>query len=66
MVGEIDGTPLILGGDIVLEVQGVQVAGMESYKRIKARISALRKGEELEVKVLREGRVVELSTYILE
>ena len=63
---EIDGTPIVLGGDVVLEVQGIQVAGTESYQSMKARISALRKGEELKVKVLREGRVVELSTYILE
>jgi len=56
----IDGNGLLLGGDIILSVNGVEVAD-ESHDRIYESVSKLKPGERLVVGVLRWGRVIELA-----
>jgi S1-C subfamily serine protease len=61
----IDGENLLLGGDIILEVNGIPVLEDHlAYERIFASMSALKEGEKLTAKVLRDGRVVELCAGI--
>ena len=72
----IQGTDLILGGDVILSINeiqitaastGTQVADVttdDSYERIYNCIGTLRLGDSLVVKVLRQGKVVNLSTTI--
>lgn len=69
----IQGTDVLLGGDVILSVNEIQitaastadqvseVAGDDSYEHIYNTIGLLRPGDNLVVRVLREGRVVTLS-----
>ncbi|MCG8432654.1 MAG: hypothetical protein MJA83_01320, partial [Gammaproteobacteria bacterium] len=52
------------GGDILLDVQGISVAEADAYEKIRKAIASLQQGDKLTVKVLREGRIEELSMYI--
>ena len=72
----IQGTDILLGGDVILSVNEIQVtsastvdqagevASDDSYERIYKNIGTLKLGDNLVVKVLREGRVVTLSAPI--
>ena len=61
------GEDLLLGGDIILEVNGIVVEGGDrSFGQIDAATSALKAGEMLTSKVLREGKVIELFTTITQ
>ena len=55
---------LLLGGDIILSVMGISIAEDESYHKIKEAIKEMADGDELTVKVLREGTLLELSRRI--
>jgi S1-C subfamily serine protease len=59
---EIDGQPIVLGGDIILEIQGLRLDDPEAIERIKALLRTLSPGEEIKVTVLRGGRRMELAT----
>ena len=71
----IQGTDVLLGGDVILSVNEIQITAAstvdqvadvesDSYDRIYNCIGALKKGDNLVVKVLREGKVMNLSTRI--
>jgi S1-C subfamily serine protease len=59
-IATIDGREIVLGGDLILEAMGVVLTNRESYQEIRARLIALEAGDEILVKVLRRGDVVEL------
>ncbi len=52
---------LIIGGDIILEILGVQFAGRDSLELIRQRLAALKQGQPFTMKVLRGGVVKTLS-----
>ena len=53
---------LIVGGDIVLEVAGAKIEkDAEAFERIRKRIHEMRPTDTVEVKVLRDGKVIDLS-----
>lgn len=55
---------MLLGGDIILEVQGVTIeGGIDTYERIRARIQELKDRDKIVIKVLRGGEVLELSNF---
>ena len=56
-----DGETVILGGDIVLAVQGIPLS-IKNYERIQDVVSRLNPGDLVNVKLLRGGERVELST----
>jgi len=76
MRATIQGTDIILGGDVILSVNEIQItasstadlvgerASDDCYQRIFSNIGALKLGDNLIVKVLREGRVVTLSAPV--
>jgi S1-C subfamily serine protease len=57
---------LMLGGDIILEVDGIPVGTFEFYPTLRQHLTKLQKGQALTVKVLRHGRVIELSMVLGE
>ena len=62
---EIGEEKVTIGGDIVVEVEGIPITGDDSLDRIRSTIQSLEVGDKLHVKVLRAGRLVDLSAYIL-
>jgi len=57
----IEGEPLVLGGDIILAVEGVALSDQDASERIRKFINALTPGANLNVTVLRGGERVELN-----
>ncbi|NNE85500.1 MAG: trypsin-like serine protease [Alphaproteobacteria bacterium] len=62
-IGEHD---ILLGGDIILEVDGFQVGKFESYIALRDHLAEIEVGQTVAVKVFRQGRVIELTTTIEE
>ncbi len=58
--GTIEGKPFLLGGDIILSVQG-QAIGSETYEALQARLARLESGAKITLTVLRDGREVTLT-----
>ncbi len=57
---KIEGEEIILGGDIILEVNGIKLSEEDGPEKIKAHIRQMAPGQEMKVMVLRGGRRVEL------
>ena len=62
---KIGGETFTIGGDIIIEVQGISTSEENAIERIRNRVQALEVGDRLTVKVLRAGRIVELSAHVL-
>ena len=60
----IAGQTLTVGGDIILQVQGIPLSAENSYERIQERLGRLAPGAEVTITVLREGRQVELKAKL--
>ncbi len=61
MTAVIEGAPMLVGGDIILEVQGVPVTDDGAgYLIIRERLGKLREGDTITVTVWRNGRKQEL------
>jgi len=52
---------LLVGGDVILEVQGISFADADARARIRAAMSSITPGKPLSVIVLRGGRKIELE-----
>lgn len=57
----VEGEQLILGGDIILRVNGVSVEHSGSYDEIYASFSRLKPGENLVISVFRQGQIANLT-----
>jgi serine protease Do len=57
----IDGQPLVVGGDIVLDVQGMAIATASDLVKIRERTSRLGPAAPVRVTVLRAGRQLKLT-----
>jgi S1-C subfamily serine protease len=67
MRANIAGEDLLLGGDIVLEVDGLPYEDSnENYSRIYAHLTKLKVGDSIAIKVFRQGQVVKLSVPIIQ
>jgi S1-C subfamily serine protease len=60
-VATVAGQELVVRGDIILEVGPYPVGGVEDFVQMRAWMARLRRGETVTVRVLRAGRIVELS-----
>ncbi len=56
---QIGSNEVLLGGDIILEVVGIQVSE-DYYEKIRKRLSDMKPGDSITVKVLRAGRILQL------
>jgi len=57
----IGGMPLLLGGDILLNIENVPIKDEESIKLIKKTIARKKQGEDVRITLLRKGRVVKIK-----
>jgi S1-C subfamily serine protease len=64
MKAMIDGRAITVGGDIILQVQGVPISDSSSYEKIQERLSQLHPGAEVTITVLREGLQMELTSRL--
>ncbi|MGH7233525.1 MAG: S1C family serine protease [Nitrospiraceae bacterium] len=65
MAAVIEGEPMIVGGDVILEVQGVPVIEEGgSYPVIRDRLAGLSSGDKITMIVLRGGRKEELTATL--
>jgi S1-C subfamily serine protease len=64
MKATIDGTTLMLGGDIILEVQGVVIDEGTTYERIQANLGRFHPGSQITITVLRDGQRIELTAEL--
>jgi len=61
-IGIVEGQKLVVGGDILLSVQGMTVASNEDMARVLKSLETLQPGQPLRVTVLRDKKVQELRT----
>jgi serine protease Do len=57
----IAGHQIVVGGDIVLSVEGIPVGTATAFTEIRQRMSSLPSGSPFKVSVLRKGQVLELT-----
>jgi serine protease Do len=57
-------TSLLVGGDIILTVADYKISGDDDFDKLHAKLSMLQAGTKLLVRVLRGGKIVELSAEI--
>jgi len=55
------GEQLVVGGDIILKVQGIPVGDVADHRRVRDLLEALPPGREFTMTILRLGQVVELK-----
>ncbi|MET0850188.1 MAG: trypsin-like peptidase domain-containing protein [Candidatus Rokuibacteriota bacterium] len=60
-VGIVEGQEMVVGGDVLLSVQGITVANAEDRVKLVKALETLRAGQELRVTALRGDKVVELA-----
>jgi serine protease Do len=60
-VAIIDGESIVLGGDIILKIQGRLVGGLADYEKIREILAALPSEGTVTVTVLRAGQVIDLT-----
>ena len=61
----IEDEPVTLGGDIILAVMGIDVS-LENSQRIRERLLELEDGDEMVIKVLRGGEILEMRNEYVE
>src|SRR5262249_31937994 len=60
----IDGESVVLGGDVILTVQGIPVVDLASYEKMRAVLAKLGPGGALSIKILRAGEIMELTARL--
>jgi serine protease Do len=60
----IDGQPIVLGGDILLAIEGVPADLAANMMKVRDHLATLTSGEPLKVTVLRAGKVIELTGVV--
>jgi serine protease Do len=60
----VDGQQMVLGGDIILAVDGVAAEGPASMMKIRDHLATLKTGEPLTATILRAGKVIELKGVV--
>ena len=61
-IGIVEGQQIPVGGDIVLSIQGIPAASNDDQPAVVKALEALQPGQDLRVTVLRDGKIVELTT----
>jgi serine protease Do len=60
-IGIVEGQQIVVGGDILLTVQGISMASADDRAKVVKALETLQVGQDLRVTVLRGDKIVELS-----
>jgi serine protease Do len=60
-VAIVDGQRIVVGGDILLKVQGITMASAADRARVLKELEGVKVGDDLRVTILRDGEVAELT-----
>lgn len=58
----LDGRPILLGGDIVLAVDGISFTADDAANKIRAHLRQIVNGARIRVKIFRDGKVEEITS----
>ena len=61
---KIKDTSILLGGDIILSVEGIAIEGADSYDKIRKAILAKAPNYEISVKILRKGKAERVNVIL--
>jgi S1-C subfamily serine protease len=62
IIATINNQEMLIGGDIILEVNNISLADNLAASKIRENLIALNKGDEVTLKVLRAGKIIELKS----
>jgi S1-C subfamily serine protease len=62
----IDGRQIVLGGDILLQVEGISAGSLADLVKIRSLLASLKAGTPFKATILRAGRVLEVTGRIGE
>ena len=57
----IDGQPIVLGGDIILSIEGIAASNPSNMVKVRDHLATLKQGADIKATVLRGGRVIDLK-----
>jgi serine protease Do len=60
-IGIVEGQQIVVGGDILLSVQGITFASADDRAKVLKALETLKVGDDLRVTVFRDDKVVELA-----
>jgi S1-C subfamily serine protease len=60
-IGIVEGQKIVVGGDVLLAVQGIPVANNEDMIKVLQSLETIKPGQDLRVKILRDKKVQELT-----
>ena len=60
----IDGQQVVLGGDIILAVEGIPATSVANMMKVRDLLAGLKPGAEFKATILRSGRIVELTGVV--
>jgi serine protease Do len=61
LTATIEDEELVLGGDVIVAVQGIAFGSADAYQNIRRRLSAIPPGGTIRLAVLRRGEIVEVA-----
>ncbi len=61
-IGIVEGQHIVVGGDILLSVQGITFASADDRTKVLKALETLKVGDDLRVTVFRGNKIVELTT----
>jgi serine protease Do len=57
----IDGKQMVLGGDIILSVDGIPADSAANMMKVRDQLATMKTGAPLKATILRAGKVIELT-----
>jgi serine protease Do len=62
--GMIDGKEMVLGGDILLSIDGITLTSPADMMKVRERLNSLRAGATIKATVMRLGKIVDVTTQV--
>jgi serine protease Do len=60
----VDGKQMVLGGDIILSVDGIAADSAANMMKIRDQLAVMKSGEPLKASILRAGKIMELTATV--